>query len=105
MEQLAIDLLMAIELYRAEVGGLPGSLHDLVPHYLSEVPLDPFDPEGGLLRYRIVDEPDESGRSYLLYSVGRDGVDNGGHLGDDNWPGQALQKEHAGLDYVINHAD
>lgn len=105
MEQLAIDLLMAIELYRAEVGGLPSSLNDLVPNYLSEVPLDPFDPEGGLLRYRIFDEPDESGRTYLLYSVGRDGVDNGGHLGADNWPGQALQKEHADLDYVINHAD
>lgn len=105
IEQFAIDLLIAMELYKADEKGLPGSLRELVPDYLSEVPTDPYDPEGGLLRYRLLEEPDELGRNYVLYSVGSDGEDNGGHLGVDGWPGHALLKRHAGTDYIINFHD
>ncbi len=49
----------------------PQSLQELVPKYLSAVPRDPFAP-GSELRY------ERQGESYVLYSVGPDGVDNGG---------------------------
>jgi hypothetical protein len=42
----------------------------LVPEFLPQLPADPFN--GQPLRY--VMQPDH----YLLYSVGQDGVDNGG---------------------------
>lgn len=50
----------------------PDRLDQLVPNYLSKVPTDPFASDLGALKYRRV------GKSYLLYSVGPDGVDNGG---------------------------
>lgn len=50
---------------------IPSSLAELCPQYLSEEPLDPMD--GKPLRYL----PKED-RTYRLYSVGTDGVDDGG---------------------------
>jgi len=50
----------------------PSSLADLVPKYLSAVPLDPMD--GKPLRYSTNGAGD-----YTLYSVGKDGVDDGGN--------------------------
>ena len=105
MERLSLQVLMAIELYKAERGALPADLADLVPVYLDTPPRDPFDPEGGLLRYRVFESPDALGRSYLLYSVGRDMADNGGHLEADGWPKQALQDRYPGTDYVMNYLE
>jgi hypothetical protein len=48
----------------------PARLAELVPNYLSQVPLDPF--TGRSLIYR------PQGTNWLLYSVGPDGVDHGG---------------------------
>ena len=45
-------------------------LSDLVPTFLEEVPTDPFD--GIPLRYKQLI------KGYLLYSIGEDGVDDGG---------------------------
>lgn len=61
---------LAIERYRLAKGKLPGQLTDLVPTYLTEVPIDPFD--GQPIRYRLT-EP-----GYVVYSVGEDGEENGG---------------------------
>ena len=61
---------LAIERYRLARGTVPGELDELVPEYLQEVPLDPFD--GQPIRYRRT----ESG--YMLYTVLEDGQDNGG---------------------------
>jgi hypothetical protein len=61
---------LAVERYRQANGRWPGTLPDLVPLYLNEVPTDPFD--GRPLRYRHV------GGNVVVYSVGRDGVDDGG---------------------------
>lgn len=105
LERLSLRLLMAIELYNAERGALPADLARLVPEYLDELPRDPFDPEEGLLRYRPLDAPDQLGRPYVLYSVGRDMTDNGGHLAKDGWPRQALQDRYPGTDYVMNHLE
>jgi hypothetical protein len=60
----------AIERYRLEQGALPNSLNDLRAKYLSTIPTDPMN--GNPLKY--VRTP----KGYLLYSVGQDGIDNGG---------------------------
>lgn len=62
---------MAIERWRlAHAGALPPSLAALVPQYLSAIPEDPV--AGEPLRFR----PRSPG--YVVYSVGEDGVDDGG---------------------------
>jgi hypothetical protein len=61
---------IAVERHRLAHGSYPASLAELVPAYLPTVPVDQFD--GKALRYKVVD-----GKP-LLYSVGCDGVDNGG---------------------------
>ena len=61
---------LAIERFRLETGHCPETLGELVPDYLRSVPDDPFD--GVLLRYRRLDG------GYVVYSVGEDGVDDGG---------------------------
>ena len=61
---------LAVERYRLARGTLPETLRDLVPTYLPEVPLDPFD--GQPLRYKHLE------RGYTVYSVGPDGTDDGG---------------------------
>ena len=49
----------------------PASLSELVPEYLPQVPTDFMD--GKPLRYKL-----QADGNFLLYSVGEDGVDNGG---------------------------
>jgi hypothetical protein len=62
---------LALERYRLRRGQLPPELATLVPKFLPAVPVDPMD--GRPLRYRLLPEG-----GFLLYSVGEDGVDNGG---------------------------
>jgi hypothetical protein len=66
--------LAAIALKRCALrtGGAPPSLEALVPDLLPEVPTDLMD--GRPLRYRRA----EDGKTFVLYSVGTDGQDNGG---------------------------
>jgi hypothetical protein len=66
---------LAIERYRLATGKVPAELAVLVPHYLNEVPIDPFD--GQPIRYRRT----EAG--YLLYSIMEDGQDNGGRTREE----------------------
>jgi len=68
---LCIDTMLAVERYRLQHGELPGSLSELVPEFLEEVYLDPFD--GKPLRYVLRPEG-----GYMIYCIGEDGVDNGG---------------------------
>jgi hypothetical protein len=64
---------LAVRLFRQECGRLPQQLDELVPKYLAAVPIDPFSDQP--LVYRCVEG------QYVLYSVGPDGVDNGGTFG------------------------
>jgi hypothetical protein len=57
---------------------LPHSLDELTPTFIKQVPNDPFDPAGGPLRYI------RTGDSYVLYSVGWDGQDDGGRASERN---------------------
>lgn len=65
---------LALERHLLDHGALPGSLHELVPACLPAVTEDPF--SGQPLRYRRLDH------GYVLYSVGPDGVDDGGRPQD-----------------------
>lgn len=66
-----VRAVIAIERFRLQHVALPDSLDALVPRYLPVVPADPMG-DGPLLYHR--DTPD-----YLLYSVGVNGEDDGGH--------------------------
>ena len=73
--------ILALNVFQAETGQFPESLQDLPKDLL---PIDPIDPYSGnwLGYYRDPDAP--GGRGYLLYTAGRDGIDNGGKLYDEN---------------------
>jgi hypothetical protein len=62
---------IALKRYELRHGQLPGDLNALVPEFLGSVPRDPVD--GRPLRYQL-----NSDGTFLLYSIGADGVDNGG---------------------------
>jgi hypothetical protein len=74
-QMLAAEL--AIQVFEQENGRLPTSLDELVPVVLQAAPGDPF--ADSPLRYRL----QENG--YLIYSVGPNGVDDGGVAKKDRW--------------------
>jgi hypothetical protein len=77
---------LAVRLYAADHNeSLPASLDDLVPMYLSAVPIDPM--SGSRLKYKS-DPP-------RLYSVGADGVDDGGVPVDPD--GDRFHREHGDI--------
>jgi hypothetical protein len=61
---------LAITRFRMRHGKLPSSLKELVPEFLASEPWDPM--SGKALGYRLKDG------GFVLYSVGEDGIDNGG---------------------------
>ena len=81
----------AINLYAREKGTLPKSLADLSPRYLEAIPKDPH--SGAALRYILLK------KGFLLYSVGRNGVDDQGRSADD--ANGAAGKPPAGDDIVL----
>ena len=72
------DAAIAVERFRRRHGKLPERLGQLVPEFLPKVPDDPY--TGEPLRYLI----EENG--YVVYSVGPDGVDDGGKSDDSRGP-------------------
>lgn len=81
-EQISINKVLrtalACRLYEKDHGSLPKSLNDLVPKYLSKVPMDNF--SGKSLRYDF--------ETKKIYSVGRDGVDDGGSMDENRYYGR-----------------
>ncbi len=65
---LAVDL----AIYKCDHGHYPKKLSALAPKYVKTIPLDSF--TGKPLKYHLLNH----GQSYLLYSFGLNGVDNGG---------------------------
>ena len=94
IEQMAFEvaalrigrLAIAVERYRSDNGELPAHADLLLPEYLSNVPLDPFD--GQPLRYIALD------KGYAIYSVLFDREDGGGigitKVDDSVWKGDWL---------------
>jgi hypothetical protein len=70
----SVQILYAMRLYQDEHGRLPKELTELAPECMSQVPLDPYTEQP------LVYEPSDA--TYRLYSVGPNGVDEGGK-GDD----------------------
>ncbi|MCE5325773.1 MAG: hypothetical protein LLG01_05110 [Planctomycetaceae bacterium] len=64
----------ALALYKADQGHFPEKLEALAPKYLATVPLDPFGER--TILYKSI------GMAYMFYSVGSNGIDEGGK-GDD----------------------
>jgi hypothetical protein len=65
-----LRLELALQEYRQRHGRFPPTLAQLSPEVMEAMPLDPFTEKPLVYRPR--------GRGYVLYSVGPDGVDNGG---------------------------
>jgi len=76
----------AIERYRLEHGSIPQLLDELVPAFLERIPNDPID--GQHIRYKLSGDD-----GYVLYSIGWNGVDDGGKL--------ASKKEYKGARHMI----
>jgi hypothetical protein len=64
---------LALERYETKYGRYPETLQGLTPEFLKTVPLDFMN--GQPLHYQVADDG-----NFLLYSVGLDGVDNGGKI-------------------------
>ncbi len=79
---LAHERLVAVELalrcYQSGKATVPTRLDELATNYLAQVPEDPF--TGQPLIYR------PQGTNWLLYSIGPDGVDDGGRPAGRGWP-------------------
>ncbi len=92
LEKEAITRMLILELalhaYQLEHGCPPESLEQLVPEFLSALPIDPFDPNGGPFRYPCSDD------GPIVYSVGPDGDDDGGRPSAPyRWGGLDLDSE------------
>lgn len=74
---LQAKIACAIERFRIDTGTFPSSLDALVPNYLSRPPVDPG--SGKPFIYQTIDN------SYLLYSVGWNGLDDGGIIDKGDW--------------------
>lgn len=72
-ELRSVAAALAAERYRLCHGRWPESLAEVVPTYLAQIPLDPYD--GQPVRFHRVAD------GLLIYSLGSDGEDNGGNLG------------------------
>ena len=61
---------LAIERYRKKFHKIPYTLNDLVPRFMDHLPRDPYDNQ--TIRYKRISN------GYKLYTIGKDGIDNGG---------------------------
>ena len=68
----AVTTAIALNRYQLKHGNYPPDLYALVPEFLQSIPLDPVD--GQPLRYRL-----NADGTFLLYSVGENGKDDGGN--------------------------
>ena len=67
------QIVLAIRQYQLQHDSTPpAALTDLVPSCISTLPADPFNSSGGPFRYRT------NGKGWTLYSVYKNGVDDGG---------------------------
>jgi hypothetical protein len=74
MDRRAAALLLAIRLYEVDHGAPPAKLDLLVPDYLPALPIDPFAPDGHVMRYIATPGAE------AVYSVGENGRDDGGSM-------------------------
>lgn len=90
-------ILIALARYRLAHGREVETLDALVPDFLPALPIDTISGEEWV--YTRLPTPDSHGRTFLLYSAGGDGIDNGGV--HETVAGTASTRG-KGFDYVIN---
>jgi hypothetical protein len=83
-ESHGVRLAIAVEAYRLKHGELPASLDVLVPEFIPALPVDPYAPDGRF-RYQFHPVDPERRAGFVIYSVGLDGVDDGGTFSDNFW--------------------
>jgi hypothetical protein len=66
-----LDVQLSLRAYYLDNRHYPSTLSDLIPQYIPSIPLDPFS-SNQPLKYRL------SGKTYTLYSIGPDAIDDGG---------------------------
>ncbi|MCC6677554.1 MAG: hypothetical protein IT436_10455 [Phycisphaerales bacterium] len=99
LEAAATRVMITLEWFRLDRGKYPESLEALGPAII--MPIDPW--TGRALGYRRNDPlGDEQGRGYLLYSVGADGVDDGGVLPPKQQRHQSFTVRMPGYDFILN---
>jgi hypothetical protein len=93
---------VAVERYRRDRGHVPGALSDLVPQYVSDVPVDPF--SGRPLLFRA------GADAYTIYSVGPNHRDDGGDLTselrsavDRGWGRRVIRGTDVGIRVLVQH--
>jgi hypothetical protein len=69
---------LAIHAFQNERGAFPQRLDELTPAYLPAVPVDPYSGRPLVYRNAINRSSDSQSRDFVLYSVGPDGIDDGG---------------------------
>jgi hypothetical protein len=85
--------------YRTKHGVYPATLEELVPEFLTSIPHDlRYDTPWG---YRLL-ENDEHRRPFLLYSYGKNRVDDGGVVRSDDQPLSNRERVNGGLDLILN---
>ena len=94
-------LMLAIEEYRAANGQCPTTLDFLVPEFLQEIPNDPFSARGFV--YRVTTNS-QAEQTYLLYSIGINGIDNNGKINDEEEDNAFSIYKGKGLDFSFNPA-
>ena len=77
-----LHLAFALAAYHADHSRYPEILAQLAPKYIDQIPVDLF--SGKPLNYKL------QGDGYLFYSVGDNGIDDGGRWHDDDPPGDDL---------------
>jgi hypothetical protein len=80
--QRNLHLAFALVAYQRDHGHYPAKLEELAPKYLAKIPDDLF--SGKPLLYRL------EGQGILFYSIGPNGVDEGGRGADDDTRGDDL---------------
>ncbi|HYE62160.1 MAG TPA: hypothetical protein VD997_09195 [Phycisphaerales bacterium] len=108
MEEAGVRAMVALERFYAAEGRYPATLQELVAKYLAAVPGDAWD--GQPLKYRVhAPGQERNGWGYTLYSIGGNGVDDGGRSpGKDHRHSQfsknptAPRGAEGGFDFVVN---
>jgi hypothetical protein len=77
-----LHLAFALAMYQRDNNRYPETLADMAPKYLDKIPDDLF--AGKPLTYKREE------KGYLLYSVGANGIDDGGRTFGDDPPGDDL---------------
>jgi len=79
---------IALKRFQLKHGAVPQNLDELVPEFLVSVPIDPFD--GKPLKYHP-----NADKTFRLYGVGEDGIDDGGNPTNTAGDGFSWQSNHA----------